>query len=499
MKAPGWTQAFEEWAEAFVVERGLPGMSVGVAEAGREVYFRGFGFADREVRSAITPDTIYGIGSITKSFTCLAVMHLVEKGRLSLDAPVTTYAPELERVFGERASATTLHHFMTHSSGMPPLPVLFAALRKSMEADPDAADDLRELDEAVRLDAVQSYAEHVDTLTRLPFPWLGEPGRFFSYSNDCYGLLGLIIERASGTPYERYVEENVLRPAGLSRTLFDAGALAGMSDVSTCYMRQRPPKDKADARPAGPGEVVRSPAWWSAPAQTAAGFLKSTARDLLRYVEIYQGSGATGGRQIVSAESVRRMTTPAMTLSPLAAYGYGLLMEKHAGLDIVQHSGGLKSISAFVMTVPQERLSVSVLINLGGEAAPRAGMAVLNAMLGRDPAAMAPIPAETELPDERGRFAGKFHSGESRDDVEVVRRAGGLALVAQAQGKPQRLEPVGDGYFVAGEGAERMWVRPLERDGAVFALALGSRIWPRRELWDATGYPRIRGAAEVKA
>jgi CubicO group peptidase (beta-lactamase class C family) len=499
MSAPGWSGVFEEWMRDFVAERKLPGVSVGVAEQGRDVYFQGFGLADREEQRAISPDTIYGIGSITKSFTSLAVMQLAEAGRLDLDAPVTAKAPELAQVFGERAEGTTLRHFMSHATGMPPLPVLMAAMRTSLEADPDAAEDLREVDAAVRMDAVNSYDEHIDLLARLPFPWIGPPGRYFSYSNDCYGLLGLVIERASGVPYERYVEEHILRPAGLSRTVFDAGALAGLGDVAMSYIRRPSPKGEAALKPSdGPPEAVRAPAWWSAPAMTAAGFLKSSVRDLLRYIEIYQGDGTAAGTRILGPEGIGRMTTQTMAFTPNTGYGYGLALDRYAGLEIVQHSGGLKAISAFVLTVPAERLSVAVLINLGGEGAGRVGMAVVNAIMGRDPAASAPIPAEVALPAERSLYVGKYHSGEAVEDLEVEAAGGGLVLVSSG-GKRQRMQPVGDGAFVVGEPPERSWVTPLMRDGKVFAVQAGSRIWPRHELWDEVGYPNLRAARSVSA
>lgn len=496
MSGAAWSRGFEEWLSAHAQERQLPGVSVLVRERGEEVYFHGFGHADREQGLPVTADTIFGIGSITKSFTALAVMSLVEDGRLDLTAPVTTYLPELERVFGERSGATTLHHFLTHTSGLPPLPVLFAALRRSMEADPDAAEDLRELDTTTPLPAIDSSMEHIDLLSRLPFPWLGAPGEHFSYSNDAYGLVGPIIERAAGMPYERFVEERILRPGGLQRSLFDARALSAMTDVAMSYMRRKPdqaPEGSAGAAALGP--VVRSPVWWSAPAQTAAGFLKASARDLARYIELYQATGAIGGTRIVGAESVERMTTPVMTLAPAVGYGYGLVRSRYRHLDTVQHTGGLKAISAFAMTVPSEKLSVVVLINLGGEASQRVGMAVLNSLLGLDPEAQEALGPEAALPSERAPYTGSFYSGEEREAVEVRAEAGGLSLVADGQSR--RLRPMGDGRFVVGEGAARTWMRALERDRGIFAWSIGSRIWPRRALWDATGYPTLRPAVRA--
>jgi len=495
MSSPGWTRSFSEWAEGFVHERGIPGLSVAVAENGTEIFAQGFGYADREAGAPITPDTIYGIGSCTKSFTCAAVMHLHEQGRLDIDAPVTRYLPELGAIWGDRAHAMKLYHFMTHTAGLPPLPVLQPALRDSMLEDPDAREEL-DAYEPLGLGSIATTAEHVGLLGRLPFPWLGEPGAFFSYSNDCHGLLGPVIERVSGVPYERYLEQVLLAPLGMTRSLFEADRLAAIGDVATIYSRR--PVKGTDGEPLMDGdkprtEVFRSPAWWSAPSQTAAGWLKCSARDMLRYLELYN----VGGAGVISPESVARMTAPFISVSPVAGagYGFGLNMTVHHGVKLVTHSGGLKGISAYMIAIPERHMAITALMAVGDEPSHRPAMAVVNAILGLDLETASVEPVSTPLARQAGDYAGKYYSGESVHDIEVVAENGELFLVAD--GKRDALTGAQQGYLVAGEPAERAWILPAERDGKVFGLRVGSRTWPRRELWDEAGYPKLRGWADL--
>jgi len=495
MSDPAWAGVLTEWAEAFVREREIPGVSVAVSEHGKEIFARGFGYADRESGTPITPDTIYGIGSCTKSFTCAALMHLQEQGRVDVDAPVTRYLPELGEVWGERAHTIQVRHFMTHSAGLPPLPILGAALLASIREDPDAAEEMAEWD-PIGMGAITTTAEHVGLLGRLPFPWLGEPGQFFSYSNDGYGLLGPIIERVSGVPYERYVEDAVLGPLGMTRSLFDNRRLGSIGDVATIYSR-RPVRGR-DGKPVMGGdkprtEVYRSPAWWAAPAQSAAGFLKCSARDMLRYLEMYN----TGGAGLLSGESVARMTEPFISLSPIAGsgYGFGLNMSVHKGLKLVTHSGGLKGISAYMVAIPERQLAITALIAVGGEPSHRPAMAALNAILGLDPETPSVDVEPATLPRPAGDYVGKYHSGEDTHDVEVVAEGSQLFLVHE--GKREAMNPAQEGYLVMGEAAERVWIMPAERDGRVFGLRLGSRTFPRRELWDEVGYPKLRNWSDL--
>ena len=485
---------FEAWVKLFLEERGLPGLAVAMTESGRDVYARGFGWSDREGGLPVTEDTLFGIGSITKSFTAAALMQLCEEGRMEIDAPVSRYVPELGEVFGERAEATTALHMLTHSTGMPPLPYLSVAMRHSLFADPDAQDDLQALDAALGVRRVNTPVELAELLGRVSFPWLGAPGEVFSYSNDSYGLLGLLVERVSGLPYETYVRRRLLEPAGLRRSAFTPDEASRMGNCATLY-RRRPVVKKADPdRPPGRegelGEAVPSPVWHEAPAMTAAGFLKMSARDLARAFNLYVSGGWVNGVRLLSEESTERMCQARVRITPTLGYGLGLNRSTDRGLTLIQHGGGLKGVSAFAVAIPELDMTIAVLIHLGDEPASRVGMALLNTVLGLDPDASAPLPETGPLPAAAHALQGTYFDGESLSDVRFSWTQQGELLLMGPEGEsPETVRWVGDGDFLAGEGRQVSWIRPVREGDHVTAVRVGMRTYPRRKRWEEAGFP----------
>lgn len=483
-------RVFEPWAEAFLAERGLPGMAVAMTEGGREVYARGFGSADGDPRHPVTADTLFGIGSITKSFTAVALCQLSERGRLDLDGSVARVAPELARVFGDRVHDTTVAHVLNHATGLPPLPYLAIAMRESLDADPDARGDLEALDRVLgRLDA-RTYGELMETLARYRFPWLGDPGQVFSYSNDAYGLAGLLVERTSGVPYEEYVREEILRPAALSRAAFGVDEALQLGNVATLH--RHVPKvrqgtvGEAPQRP----RAIASPVWHEAPAMTAAGFLKMSARDLARAFCLYTSVGRVGETVLLAHESVARMTAGTMRITPTMGYGFGLQRVAYRDLTLVQHSGGLKGVSAFAMAIPDLDLTIVALIHVGNEPASRVGLALLNCVLEIDPDAYGLPPAGRSDPGGRPSLEGQYWNGEDFSGFAVRAGDDGALDLVGADGERQALRAVGtEGDYLAGEGREAVFVRPVLDGSKVTALRLGTRTHPRRERWEEAGFP----------
>src|SRR5690606_268079 len=213
---PPWAEAYERYAAGVLERYGAPGMAVAVARDGRIIYEAGLGWRDREKRLPATPDTIFGIGSVTKSFTCMAIMQLVDEGRLAVDDPVVRYLPEFSVPNRAYRDAITIHHFMTHTSGLPPLPSLGYALARSLERDPQAA-RLRGHRHVQNPPVIIDTAEQLlEFIAQHDFELLGPPGAVFSYSNDAYALLGTIIERVSGQRYEDFVTRRILEPLGMT-------------------------------------------------------------------------------------------------------------------------------------------------------------------------------------------------------------------------------------------------------------------------------------------
>ncbi|MBX5476970.1 MAG: beta-lactamase family protein, partial [Clostridia bacterium] len=342
-RQPIWP-AYEEYGRKLLEPYGTPGASVAIAEDGRMTYHHGFGYRDAEERLPITPDTVFGIGSITKSFTAMCIMKLQEAGKLSVYDPVVRYLPEFRTPDPELTRQMTIHHFLTHTSGLPPLPSLMRALARSMREDPDVdqPEARKRIEEA---EPVDTYEQLLECIANTPFELLGPPGEFFSYSNDAYALLGAIVARVSGQSFTEYLRKEILEPAGMTSTTMDVPEGPAFPDVSSLYIEKE--KD-------GKEWIKKSPVWWQAPAMDAAGFLRSSARDMLRYLEIFRTGGRVGDRRILSEESVREMTAPRVQVSPTMYYGYGLMITPdYHGVTLVEHGGNVKGVSAYMSVVPE--------------------------------------------------------------------------------------------------------------------------------------------------
>ncbi len=342
---------------------GVPGASFAVVDRAGDALVGGLGnTGDGRTVSADTP---FVIGSTSKSFTALAVMQLVDDGRVELDAPVRRYVPELELPSPGAADAITVRQILQQTSGLPETaggPVLKSA------QDGTALDAVRELRDT---------------------PLAGAPGREWHYSNANYVLAGLVVERAAGTTYADHVERRIFTPLGMtgSTTGPATGQRSGGRDVTD----------------ASPGHRL----WFGAtiangpthrPGLLAAGYLVSTATDLGRYLRMYLRGGLNDdGARIVSADGLRTMTAPGPTAhlgswagAAPARYAMGWFVGGPWREPVVFHPGNTPDSSAMITVVPGRGLAVATLMNLSHElpvpaspAAPdRISRNVVDAMLG---------------------------------------------------------------------------------------------------------------------
>ena len=187
---------------AYVQRANMPGAVMGVIIDGELEWVKATGVRETTNKSPVTPDTVFRIASMTKSFTAMAILKLRDDGKLSLDDPVSRYIPAMADLpYPTKDSpAITIRHLLTHSEGFP-------------EDNPWGDRQLAQTDETVR------------AWMRAGIPFSTPPGTAFEYSNYGFGILGQIVTRASGKDYAVYVRDNILRPLGMNSSTFDMSAV----------------------------------------------------------------------------------------------------------------------------------------------------------------------------------------------------------------------------------------------------------------------------------
>lgn len=349
----------------------LPGLSIGLVQDGELVYARGFGQRDLSRGLAATPQTLYCIGSVTKSFTALAIMQLAEQGSLDLGDPVESYLPFSIKPKGKTVK---LLHLLSHSVGIPALAYAEALLRHANGTGG------RWLPIAGPEDILTFMAEAED--------WVeAEPGKRWFYFNEGYALLGSIIEKVSGKSYNDYIHDKILEPLGMQRSFFAQDAVENDADVAVPYIIS----DHAETRPGR--YLYRS--------IRSEGGLISNVEDMSSYLSML----LAGGQNIVSHASLETMSSPHVDLphqgapelfgddffntqspSPQRAYGYGFINDPNfLGETLIQHSGSVFTATAFLGFLPQRKLGVVVLANGSGYPLSQIGQVALSLMLEQNP------------------------------------------------------------------------------------------------------------------
>jgi CubicO group peptidase (beta-lactamase class C family) len=308
----------------------IPGVALAVVEGDEIAHLRGFGRA-RPGGEAPTPQTPFVIGSLTKSFTALAVMQLVEDGKVELDAPVQRYLPWF-RVADPQASAQiTVRHLLNQTSGLPQL----SGLRPMTDFDDSP-------------DASEGQARELSTLE------LTRPvGSAWEYCNMNYNLLGLIVEAASGESYEAYVQNHIFAPLDMRHT--------HTSQVEA----------KHD------GMAVGHRYWFAIPfaapdmpiprGSLAGGELISSSEDIARYLVAHLNEGCYDNAQILSPAGIAELHRPAVEVDaigfPSGQYGMGWFIEQTGQTKIVSHPGTLPDFFAYMAILPEQKKGVVLLVN----------------------------------------------------------------------------------------------------------------------------------------
>ncbi len=461
-----WIDEFEDFTCGIMEEHDIPGLSVAVADAREIIYSKGFGKRNIEQDLAATDETIYGMASVTKSFTALAVLILEEEGKLSIGDPVVKYLPEFKVPNDVYNHAMTIQHFINHTAGLPPTPALRYCMVRSMEGDPtvDLLKDKGKWEDWTDHPPIDTYAELLSFLSQRDLQLLGPPGKQLSYSNDAYSLLGCIVERVSGQPFEDFVAERILEPLNMNNSTFDLDFVETSDDVTQLYTTND-------------DEVLAAPKWQHAPAMLGAGFLRSTVLDMVKYGQMHLRRGlSTDNKRILSQMGVALMRSGAFPSGRKIFYGYGLRVRPdYHGVNLIGHGGSLKGVSSQFGFIPEKGLTIMVTANLQGVPAAKIWMGAANLLLGLPVDTPKSVEPEYDADaEELKRFVGVYQSGEG---AEISIEFDDDQLYAEMNGQRKCLRPSGvDSVAVMRRGQETRMQFLTGPDGQVDSMFFGLRI-----------------------
>lgn len=413
--------ALVEALDAIVAERQarerLPSVSAAVFHEGAVLWSRALGLADVASGSPATPDHQYRIGSITKTFTAVAVLQLRDAGRLELDAPLRSLLPEFP-------PGPTIRQALSHTTGLQREPP--GEIWESL-TPPDREQLVAGLEDAERV---------------LP------PGVAWHYSNLVFALLGEVVARAGGS-YERTLSERVLGPLGLTRT-----ALHPAPPVATPYFVD-PYSDAVRVEP--DMSVTESTG--------AAGWLWSTTGDLARWAD-FLCTGADGVLSRSTLDEMARVQTMVDDASWSVGWGLGLELMRRGERVLVGHVGAMPGFLAAVFVHRARRIGAVVLTNTGAGAAPDAlALDLAEAALGALPDPVATWTPDLEPPEDVASLLGPWWT---EGEVVVLRWRAGRLEAELVGGPPRRsvsvLEREGLDRWRVVEGRERGEVLRVVRD-----------------------------------
>jgi CubicO group peptidase (beta-lactamase class C family) len=368
--------------ESHILERmretRTPGLSISIVSDNRVVYSKGFGFSDVSSGLAATPRTLYGIGSVTKSFTALAVMQLVGEGKIRVTDPVEKYVSGVPRVFNE---PPTIHHLLTHSSGLPALGYGEAFINSVLGIDNSWLPIVN--------------VEDIVTFMRDAQDWaVSKPGERFFYLNEGFAILGLIISKLSGMTYEEYVDRKILTPLGMDRTFFSKTDVEKDNNKATPYIIDREGKHVASSMPYG---------------ITSDGGIVSNVLDLANYLRMCITSGEYEGKRIVDKKLFEVMEEAHIRLPyegfAKDSYGYGWsVAPKVLGHKLVDHGGSVGVYTAYVGYMKDEKIGVAVLGNPSVYLPSNIGKFALAMLLGEDPKTLPFVKRDRILENLQGQY-----------------------------------------------------------------------------------------------
>jgi D-alanyl-D-alanine carboxypeptidase len=417
-----WIAQLDQYIARHMLETGAPGLTLALANRDGLIRVSTYGFADTKADSRVVPETMFEIGSISKSFVSLALLQLREEGKLDLNKPITEYLPWLK--INSKFEPVTTHHVLSHTAGLPGVPLLLDAM-------------LGEL------------------WTAYP------PGQRFLYSNTGYNILGFLIEALDKRSFADSMRVRLLEPLGMTAS----------SPVISNQTRSKMAVGYEPLNESSPFPLhgTLAEAQW-VEMDMAAGSIASTPADMAKYIRMLANRGALPKGRLISEETFNLFIKPAIK-SPFrgedASYGYGLWISDIEGHTRLRHTGGMVAFSSSIDVDVTSGVGAfsSVNANLRGYrpvAVTKFAVELMNASLaGKSlPAAPPPSPSPAEVKNA-AEYAGVFTSSDNRT---IEFKAEGDKLLLAHKRQQIALERAGRDLFLVKDPEFEMFLLGFSRD-----------------------------------
>jgi CubicO group peptidase (beta-lactamase class C family)/D-alanyl-D-alanine dipeptidase len=403
--------------------QGLPIVSIALVDDQRVVWSKGFGVVDSATRRGAGPQTVFRVGSVSKLFTDVAIMQLVEQGKVDLDAPVTKYLPGFHP-HNPYGKAITLRQLMSHRAGLvrePPVGSYFDSTSPPLAA------------------TVASLNR-----TTLVYP----PESHSKYSNAAIATVGLVLERVSGAPFPQALSKAVLEPLGMMTSGFapTSGLTQNLAPAEMWTLD---------------GRTFAAPTFQLGIAP--AGSMYTTVTDLARFISALFADGRGVNGQLLKRETIAQMWTPQFPRpGEQSGYGIGFRVGTLDGHRSVGHDGAIYGFATTLQALPDDKLGVIVVTTRDGANAPvdEIGEAALRGMLATRAArtggvavAGGPVPSADSTsavsPARARHLVGRYtpRSSPARE-IELAHRGTGLAVLPAEGGGIPELRARGDTLIV---------------------------------------------------
>ncbi len=316
----------------------VPGVAVGIVQASKPIYLKGFGVRDIQTRQPVTADTLFDIGSCTKAFTAAPIAILADAGKMNWDDKVTQSIPFFHLFDSLSDESVTLRDLLTHRTGLPGADLIWYG--NSITRD-----------EIVRRAAYIHPNASFRTL--------------FQYQNVMYITLGVAVGRASGGTWDDFVKQRIFAP--LSMTESDTSSIDAQK--SQDYASPHAVRD-------GKLQVL---SWRNIDNAGPAGSINSSVRDMAKWITLQLNDGVFEGKRLISSKNLQEMQRPQIVVPPgevqdeffpastQLSYGFGWFVQDYRGHQLILHPGDIDGFEALTVLIPEIHTGYEILVNKGGD------------------------------------------------------------------------------------------------------------------------------------